>query len=63
MDRRSPTAAYKATGEVAAGLPRQSERPTVPLAEGGQHNLRRGKGQHFHPVADGGTHEGIAAGL
>jgi len=42
---------------------RESEWPIVPSAGGGQHNLRRGKGLHFHPAADGEASEGIAARL
>jgi len=63
VDHRSPTGAYKANAEVAAGLPRQSERPIVPLAGGGQHNLRRGKGPYFHRAADGARRRGIAVRL
>jgi len=59
---RSPTGAYKANAEVAAGLPRQSERPTVPLAGGGQQNLHRGKGPYFHRAADGARPGGLPRG-
>ena len=61
--RRGPTGAYKANAEVAARRVRQSERLILPLADGGQQNLRRGKGPHFHPAADGGPGEGIAVRL
>jgi len=37
---------------------RESERRVVPLGDGGQQNLRRGKGPHFHPAADGETLRG-----
>jgi len=62
VDHRSPTAAYKANAEVAAGLPRQSERPIVPLAGSGQHNPTRGKGLHFHRAADGAPERGLPRG-
>ena len=59
MDHRSPTDGYKANAEVAAGLPRQSERPIVPLGGSGQQNPIRGKGPSSHHASNGGTRGGL----
>ncbi len=49
-------------GRNRAGPCRESERRVVPLVGGGQHNLRRGKGPHFHLAPDGTPWRGLPAG-
>ncbi len=45
-----------------AGPCREPERRVVPLAAGGPHTLRRGKGPHFHRAPDGTPFRGLPAG-